>query len=206
MYKTLSHKDSPNVWKSFLLWRPLIRAKSLDRKEEMMDHMQKRFEVGDYLCCGTKGICCVTEIGPIDFGKKNTEYYFLKKVGDKGGTIYVEVESDKIPLRPIIPATEARHIIEHIETIDSIPIDEKQNREELFKELLRTGDCVQLVGFIKGLCERKRSRNQAGKKMTAVDERSLAQARGMLEDELAVALSLPVEQVAEVISRALYTS
>lgn len=171
MYKTLSHKDSPNVWKSFLLWRPLIRAKSLDRKEEMMDHMQKRFEVGD-----------------------------------KGGTIYVEVESDKIPLRPIIPAAEARHIIEHIETIDSIPIDEKQNREELFKELLRTGDCVQLVGFIKGLWERKRSRNQAGKKMTAVDERGLAQARGLLEDELAVALSLPVEQVAEVISHALYTS
>ena len=157
------------------------------------------FHVNDYVMYGTKGACQIIDIGRIDFGKKNTDYYFLKPIADQSGTLYVEVGSDKVRMRNVVSKEEANQIIERMEDAKGIWIEEEKSREKTYREAIESGNCDELVGLLKGLLERKEARIQEGKKVTDVDGRAFAKAEGLLHGELAVALEISIEDVEDYI-------
>ncbi len=51
------------------------------------------FKIGDYVAHYKEGVCEVVNIGKIDMGSSDKEYYTLKPVYDAGGTVYTPVDN-----------------------------------------------------------------------------------------------------------------
>ena len=53
------------------------------------------FKIGDYVAHYKEGVCEVVNIGKIDMGSSDKEYYTLKPVYDAGGTVYTPVDNKR---------------------------------------------------------------------------------------------------------------
>ena len=62
------------------------------------------FKIGDYVAHYKEGVCEVVNIGKIDMGSSDKEYYTLKPVYDAGGTVYTPVDNKRDQIRKHIPA------------------------------------------------------------------------------------------------------
>ena len=69
-----------------------------------------------------------------------------------------------------------------------------KQREETYKEALRTCDYHAWVSIVKTLYQRKKERLAQGKKATAVDERYMKAAENGLYGELSLTLGVPRER------------
>lgn len=154
--------------------------------------------------CGGHGVCRVVDIvgNPIDRLDRKKKYYLLEPVFEKGSTVYAPVDSDKILMRPIMTREEAEELIARITEIETVWIQEERNREQMYKEAIRTYDCNTLVEIIKTLYLRKQNRLHEGKKVLASDEQYLRKAEELLYSEMSISLSIPKEKVEEYITAA----
>ena len=140
------------------------------------------YEVGDLIVYGRTGICEVTEITT------------LKMDGvpkDKRGKVFTPVDNEKIVMRRVISKEEAEELIREIPQIEGLWIGSEKQREEKYKECMKSCKCAEWVRIIKTLYQRKMSRLKQGKKITATDERYLRMAEGNLYSELSIALGIP---------------
>lgn len=155
------------------------------------------FEIGEYIICGSNGVCRVTKIGSMNLPGtiKGKLYYSLEPVYTGGSVIYTPVDNEKMIMRPILKKEEANQLILQMREIETLWIQDEKRREELFKNALRTCDCRELVKIIKTLYLRKQSRLAHGKKEISSDEKYLRLAEDNLYGELAISLEMPKEQV-----------
>ena len=86
---------------------------------------------------------------------------------------------------------EAEELIREIPQIEGLWIGSEKQREEKYKECMKSCKCAEWVRIIKTLYQRKMSRLKQGKKITATDERYLRMAEGNLYSELSIALGIP---------------
>ncbi|MBQ9765051.1 MAG: CarD family transcriptional regulator [Lachnospiraceae bacterium] len=156
------------------------------------------FKVGDYIICGSNGVCKVEGIGSdVPGAQEGRNYYTLASVYQKGKVIYTPVDNEKVIMRPILKKDEAVQLIEEIKDIDMLWINDERKREEAYKEALRSCDCRQLVAIIKNLYTRRQERIAAGKKNITNDERYFKLAEDVLYEELAISLGISKEEVRE---------
>lgn len=162
------------------------------------------FEKEALIMCGGHGVCRVVDIvgNPIDRLDRKKKYYLLEPVFEKGSTVYAPVDSDKILMRPIMTKEEAEDLIARITEIETVWIQEERNREQMYKEAIRTYDCNTLVEIIKTLYLRKQNRLHEGKKVLSSDEQYLRKAEELLYSEMSISLSIPKEKVEEYITAA----
>ena len=98
-------------------------------------------------------------------------------------------------MRSIHTKDQVEEIVEHINEIEPIWIENERQREYKYKEVIGSCDCKQLIGIIKTLHKRGRSRLAHGKKITYVDEKYLREAKEVLYDEFSLALDIDKPQV-----------
>ena len=55
---------------------------------EVLEQEAEMFKIGDYVAHYKEGVCEVVNIGKIDMGSSDKEYYTLKPVYDAGGKRY----------------------------------------------------------------------------------------------------------------------
>lgn len=151
------------------------------------------YEVGDLIVYGRTGICEVTEITTLkmDGVPKDKLYYILRPVREKHGKVFTPVDNEKIVMRKVISKEEAEELIREIPQIEGLWIGSEKQREEKYKECMKSCKCAEWVRIIKTLYQRKMSRLKQGKKITATDERYLRMAEGNLYSELSIALGIP---------------
>ena len=65
------------------------------------------FRIGDYVAHYKEGVCEVVNIGKIDMGSSDKEYYTLKPVYDAAGTVYTPVDNKREQIRQLITKEEA---------------------------------------------------------------------------------------------------
>ena len=94
-------------------------------------------------------------------------------------------------MRRVISKEEAEELIREIPQIEGLWIGSEKQREEKYKECMKSCKCAEWVRIIKPLYQRKMSRLKQGKKITATDERYLRMAEGNLYSELSIALGIP---------------
>ena len=63
---------------------------------EVLEQEAEMFKIGDYVAHYKEGVCEVVNIGKIDMGSSDKEYYTLKPVYDAGGTVYTPVDNSGI--------------------------------------------------------------------------------------------------------------
>lgn len=149
------------------------------------------FECGAMLVHPTYGVCEVVHIGKLDMKniKDDKVYYTLVPVYDNKSKLFIPTESDA-GLRPIMTKEDAMCLVAHLPEIEPIVVKNEKEREKIFKEMLRSGNCEDISKIIKTLYLRKKARLDAGKKAVSLDEKYLFIAREHLYGELSVSLGI----------------
>ena len=165
------------------------------------------FKIGDYVAHYKEGVCEVVNIGKIDMGSSDKEYYTLKPVYDAGGTVYTPVDNKRNQIRKLITKEEAEVCalfdyrgdlsveIKEMPKIDIIGVTNEKQREGMYKNALLHNQCREWISLIKTSYGRNKKRLLAGKKTINVDERYMSSAEKFLYGELAVVMEIPRDKV-----------
>ena len=172
------------------------KVKKITGKEVLM------FEKGEYIHYGNSGVCIVDDVTTMKLEGVDQEkqYYVLAPLWTKGNKIYTPVDGQKVVIRKILTETEALELIDQMPLIEELIITNDREREDRYKEAMRSGDCRAWVSVLKTLHTRKLERQAAGKKVTSADERYMKAAEDQLYGELAAALNLQKDQMEQYIS------
>lgn len=155
------------------------------------------FEKGEYIVYGMTGVCRVSDITEMNMDGLSASklYYVLEPTGVNGSRIITPVEGNKSVMRRIMTSEEAYDLIDGIRDIDSLRVRDDRQRENCYKEALKTGDCREWVGVLKTLYLRRRDRLSRGKRMTEVDERYMKKTKENLFGELSIPLGITTAEV-----------
>ena len=163
------------------------------------------FQKGERVVCGSKGVCVVEEITTLDIAgvDKKREYYILNLCICPPARYIFRWIRRKVPCVKVLAHEEAENLIHRIPEIPMITIANDKLLEQEYKNCLKTSSCQDLIRIIKTIYLRKRAREEAGRKETAVDARYFRIAEDHLYGELAVALDMSRENVESYINTSL---
>ena len=155
------------------------------------------YQIGEIIIYGSNGACRVEKVGSVEMEglPKEKIYYTLKPVYANGGTVFTPVDNQKVKMRPVLTAKEADELIKRIREIDILWVKDEKNREQIYKDAIRTCDCEDLIKIIKTLYLRKKARLKAGKKVTSSDAKYLHLAEESLYGELSVVMGIPKNEM-----------
>ncbi len=155
------------------------------------------FEKGEYIVYGLTGVCRVSDITEMrtDALSASKLYYVLEPAAVNGSRIITPVEGNKNVMRRIMTSEEAYDLIDGIREIASLRVGDDKQRENCYKEALKSCDSRECVGVLKTLYSRKKDRLNRGKRMTEVDERYMKKAKENLFSELAIPLGITTAEV-----------
>jgi len=155
------------------------------------------FKKGEYVVCGTNGICKVTDVTTLNMAgtPKDRLYYILKPVYAESSTVYIPVDNHKVAIRAALTEQEVHELIAKIPSLELVWVENDKQRELTYKECLKKNSCEDYVRIIKTLYLRKQDRLTKGQKIIGLDERYLKQAEDLLYGELAVALGIEKQGV-----------
>lgn len=161
------------------------------------------YQVGALIVYGAEGVCRVESVGPLEMrgAQKGTSYYTMAPLF-RAGKIFTPVDTT-VYTRPVMTREEAEALIDRIPEIPAEVYESNNPRllNEHYQALLKSYDCVDLVRLIRAIYAKGRGAAQRGRHLGQVDERTFKRAQDMLHGELAAALGIAPDQVAEYISR-----
>lgn len=148
------------------------------------------FEVGSYIVHGLNGVCKVEAIGDlrIPSAPRGKLYYTLAPCGDSESRLFVPVEHPKVAMRSIMKKEDALELLKSIGGLPEMESADERSLETRYKEMLKGTDPRELLCILKTIYHRMEQRRNAGRKLTASDERFFRAAGELLYGELAVAL------------------
>ena len=159
------------------------------------------YHVGDLVAHYKQGVCEVVAIGRIDLrvSDQEKEYYTLKPVYNKSGTLYIPVEGGDRQIRDVIAEEDAQNLIEGFDTVELLEVQEEKKRESVYRDTLLMNRCNNWMSLLKTTYTRKLQRLATGKKVINIDERYLSSAEQFLIGEFAVALKTTKEDMKRVL-------
>lgn len=161
------------------------------------------FSVGEYVACGSKGVCVVQDITTLKLPgvDQNRKYYILKPIYNAGTTVYVPLDSGVDTIRAVLGAEEAKRLVEAYPSIPLLSIPNEKMFEQTYKECMKTGSCEEWAKVLKTINDRKEKRLSTGRRMTAVDAKYIHIVEDSLYGELAFALNIPREKMADYLAK-----
>lgn len=161
------------------------------------------FNVGDYVVKSNKGICRIDKISELDLSlnEKNRKYFFLTPLNEMNTKIYVPVDKEDNGIRKVITESEAWELIKKIPNIKASDIKDDKQREQKYKDVIKSNDLNELIAIIKNMYNRNQSRISVGKKNTSVDEHFFRVAEDNLYSELAFAIGKNKEDMKNIIEQ-----
>ena len=163
------------------------------------------YEIGEMVLYGIHGICTITGIERLRFGKDRANYYVLEPREQPGSKFYVPVanEAAVAKLRSLLSREELLALL-HSEDVRHYPwIPDENQRKLRFRELINSGDRAQLMGMIGALHRHRREQLAAGRKFHQFDENFLNDAQKLLNAEFALVFDLEPAAVSSFILREL---
>ena len=163
------------------------------------------YEIGNQVLYGIHGVCNITAIERMRFGKEKAKYYCLEPVDQPGAKFYVPVENAAAvsKLRRLLSREELLELL-HSEEVRNYPWIADENQRKLrFRELIGSGDRAQLMGMIGALHRHKKAQLEAGRKFHQSDENFLYDAQKLLNAEFALVFGLEPKSVSSFILREL---
>lgn len=150
------------------------------------------YKIGDYIVY-KRDICKISEIKQI----RGVDYYIVSPLIDESLKISLPSSSDLI--RTVIKPEDAVMMIENIRDISILTATNDKALENIYKKLIISDSCEDLMSVIKTTYLRNKNRIDTGKKCGSVDSYYFEEAEKKLYAEFSVALGLSIEQVREYI-------
>ena len=150
------------------------------------------FQVGDVIIYGAHGVCKITDIEEKSVNGVKKSYYVLKPVGDDGSTIFAPTDNEVVlkKIRRLLTKKEIHKLIDSMESENAVWIANENERKELYKSILSTGDHRELIKMIKAIYAHKKEREAEGKRLHMSDERFFKDAEQILYNEFQYVLDL----------------
>ncbi len=168
-------------------------AKSAALKKE--DNM---FQAGELVVYGATGVCRVEEIVGLEQpGRDRGKRYYLLKPLWQDGVIYAPVDSDKVPMRPVMSRKEAEALIDRMPGIEEASWrgTTAQALTQQYQSAVRDGGHQALIEMMKAIHHKRGIAESKNRRLGMVDERYMKQAERLLYGELAAALEIGFEDV-----------
>ena len=111
--------------------------------------------------------------------------------------VYIPVSDEYRDVRPVMCKSEATAFLSRIASIEADVIENDRQREQIYKDAIRSLEPDRLVGILKNMAERKEARRCEGKKVTAVDDRYTRLAVDAICQEVGFALEKDADAIRE---------
>lgn len=154
------------------------------------------FQPGELMVYGATGVCRVEEITNLPGGDRKRQYYLLKPLW-QDGVIYAPVDSEKVPMRPVISRERAEELIDQMPDIQAVVCRGAtvQALVQQYQSAVRDGGHQALIEMMKSIYLKRGQAEAKNRRLGMVDERYMKQAERLLYGELATALEIPYEDV-----------
>lgn len=160
------------------------------------------YQIDEYVMKVNTGLCHIENIVHLDgIGiEKNKLYYLLIPLSDDKSKIYVPVDPEPTSIRHVMNIKEAWSLIERISSINEVTIKNEKQREQEYKNAIKSTDPERWASIIKTMYLRKQKRTAEGKKSTAMDEHYFKVAEDYLYSELAFAIGKEKSEILHIIA------
>ena len=159
------------------------------------------FNIGDIIVYGVQGICKIDSFETKQIGRQSADYYVLKPLFNESTAVFVPVENELLTakMQAVLTKTQAEKLVKKVENIDVIKSNDENQKRELYKAILSSGDREKLIALIKTIRLERDIRHQGNKKLNINDEQTLRKAELLIYNELAFVFDVEPDEVKNII-------
>lgn len=143
------------------------------------------FKVNDMVVYGSHGVCEITGFEDMKIDGVAKKYFVLKPKSSSAAIFYVPTWNEKAQskMRKVMTESEVNALIDAMPSKTPTWIENENDRKELYKKILASGDQAVMISMIQGLFLHKQQREAEGKRLHMSDEYFLRDAEQLLYNE-----------------------
>jgi len=164
------------------------------------------YKIDDVVSYGKNGICRISDIKKMKFDRADErEYYILTPFHDKNATYFVPLDSPVLiaKMRKAMPKDEIDAILESAKDKSMDWVEDKKERNEVFRSILSGGDPKQMLLLAHCIYSKKREKENSGRKLWACDEALLQSLEKIISEEMSWSIGIPESEVGNYIRKKL---
>ncbi|PFO08389.1 CarD family transcriptional regulator [Bacillus sp. AFS076308] len=159
------------------------------------------FSIGDLIVYSGHGICRIDEICDKTYSGITRAYYVLHPIENSHDlTISTPVDNDKTVILKLMNKEEAEKIVDSFHSAGINWIERPQLRGQVYKDIVKTGNRMDIANVVNTLLRKKYEYKMAGKKFYEHDNKILSNIQTILFKELSIALNTSPEVIFEKIN------
>ncbi len=150
------------------------------------------FKVNDVILYGTHGVCEIVDLEEKTISGTKKTYFVLKPIKDQSATIYAPTDNEHVlkKMHRLLSEQEIHALIDSMPEEETVWIPNDNERRDHFKEILASGNHLELIKMIKAIYAHKQEREEKGKRLHMADERFFKDAEQVLYNEFQYVLKL----------------
>lgn len=143
------------------------------------------FQRNDVVVYGGHGVCQIVDVEDKTIDGVNKTYFVLKPRAERVATFYVPTWNEKAwgKMRKVMTKEEVNALIDSMPSKIPLWIANENERKEVYKEILASGDQAAMISMLQALFAHKKEREAEGKRLHVSDERFMNDAEQLLYDE-----------------------
>ena len=143
------------------------------------------FQINDVVVYASQGVCEIVNIEEQKVDGVIKKYFILKPKNDKGATFYVPTWNEKAwgKMRKVMTKKDVDALIDSMPGKTPIWIANENERKEVYKKILASGDQAAIISMVQALFIHKREREAEGKRLHMADEYFMKDAEQLLYNE-----------------------
>ena len=160
------------------------------------------FKIGDTVVYGAQGICKIDRIETKQIGRQSQDYYVLKPIFNENTAVFVPVGNKALTAKMlnVLTKTQIKQLAEKVTDIAAFKASDENQKRELYKSILSSGNREKLVALIKTIRLERETRRESGKKLNINDEQTLRKAEMLLYNELAFVCDVEPDEAKNLIN------
>ncbi|MBQ7783248.1 MAG: CarD family transcriptional regulator [Oscillospiraceae bacterium] len=161
-------------------------------------------KTGDLVVYSGNEICRIDGIVKKCFdGVNELNYYRIVPDGSPASSYYIPEDKLCERVRPLLTREEILDVIDRMPDAEITWSDDRNERKQMFGQVLRSDDYRQLLGMMKALHLEKEKRGSSGKRLISSDEKAFEAAHRLMHKEFSHVLGIPEEKIPEFIENRL---
>lgn len=150
------------------------------------------FEIGTQVVYGIHGVCQVTGIERQEAGEKALNYLVLEPLQSTGSRFLIPTHNAAAmsKLQKVLTKEALEQLLCSAEVHTYCWIEEESRRKQIYRELIGSGDRVQLMAMVYTLYQHKVKQTANGRKVHQCDENFLRDAEKNLISEIAAVMEM----------------
>lgn len=155
------------------------------------------YQIGQQVLYGIHGVCSISSIEPMRFGKVKSEYYILQPTSQPDSRYYIPVNNAAAvaKLRPLMTRQELLELLHSEFVRRDVWVTDENQRKLRFRDLLAQGDRADILSMIYCLHRHKKEQQSQGRKFHQCDEGFLKDAEKLMNAEFSHVLGIEPNQV-----------